>query len=78
MIPFSLRVPPRTGREDSGTRLLRDYVRWEYGGDPEWFFARRIFAPRRAAFERLRAWLRRTRIPHASPDVEDARAGVGR
>lgn len=73
-----LLIPPRTEREDVATRLLRDYARWEYRGDREWFLTRLSRAPRRRPFERLRTWLRRALLPKVLPEVEEPSACVGR
>ena len=73
-----LLISRRTEREDAATRLLRDYVRWEYRGDREWFPAWLPRAPRRRPFERLRTWLRRALLPKVLPEVEEPSACVGR
>lgn len=79
MVPSALLlISRRTGREDAATRLLRDYVRWEYRGNPEWFPAWLPRAPRRRPFERLRTWLRRALLPKVLPEVEEPSACVGR
>ena len=73
-----LPIPPRTEREDVATRLLRDYVRWEYRRDSEWCLTRRSRASRRRPFERLRTWLRRAHLPKVLPEVEEPSTCVGR